>query len=160
MIQMARLHWFKPEHELCRLTFSLTSLLFVCCRYRPDIGSAIPLGQIVLLLRDYLEPGVKQAALQHLANPSHDEGTSHTNGDVCLVRALAAHCTLPRLTASPRLLQCVHHIITQVCTPRETPMAPTHSGSAGLPGWKTRFNSATDRVSAGYPAFIILDSLL
>ena len=33
-------------------------------------------------------------------------------------------------------------------------------GSAGLPGWKTRFNSATDRVSAGYPAFIILDSLL
>ena len=47
-------------------------------------GSAIPLGQVVLLLRDHLDDSVKQAALAHLANPSHDEGSSTTDGDVCL----------------------------------------------------------------------------
>ena len=57
----------------------------------PDIGSAIPLGQAVLLLRDHLDDTVKQAALYHLAIPSHDEGGSTNNGDVCLANTDGAN---------------------------------------------------------------------
>jgi hypothetical protein len=105
-----------PGKELWRLT---AACLLPLCRYRPDIGSAIPLGQIVLLLRDHLEPGVKQAALQHLANPSHDEGSSQKNGDVCLVSALHWQLTATHLASPPHHLASPYlellQLFTRVC---------------------------------------------
>ena len=93
----------KLDKELCYLTVYVgAAWLLLPCHNRPDIGSAIPLGQIVLLLRDQLPPDVKRAALEHLAAPSHDEGSSHSNGDVCLVRVLHWHPTAAHLCSLRR----------------------------------------------------------
>ena len=64
---------------------------------RPDIGSAIPLGQIVLLLRDHLDDSAKQAALYHLAHPSNDVPLE---GDVCLVGLMRKTPSWPRSWAN------------------------------------------------------------